>query len=411
MRIERLSLDFFGRFTARTLDFGAAGRASDFHIVYGPNEAGKTTTMEGYLRLLYGFPQRDPYAFQHQRRNLRVSGVLDVDGERRQFKRSPARSKTLSGADDEALPETAMASLLGGLSLDDYRNLLCLDDETIETGGEDIASAKGDVGKLLFSAAAGVADLNAVLEQAREEAGEIYRRQSGKTRIAGLKRDLSDVEAAIRAADVSAGAWRKLKDAHEAAKAEEASAQKARDELRADEARLAAMRRALPGFDEIERLRGDLAGYEDYPAELDVDPEELVALATGRARTEAELEGLRDAIAAKTRAREGLKPDAERLALSGRLEELDTLRSRMRTAAEDLGRRARALENAEEDMRRIARDLGAPADCDVARLVAPASDIAALEAARDAMRAAAADREKGAEEIADLDLRVAEAVQ
>lgn len=61
MRIERLSLDFFGHFTGKVLDFGKAGQASDFHVIYGSNEAGKTTTMEAYLRLLYGFPHREPY--------------------------------------------------------------------------------------------------------------------------------------------------------------------------------------------------------------------------------------------------------------------------------------------------------------------------------------------------------------
>ena len=158
MRIERLSLDFFGHFTNRTLNFGKASQASDFHIIYGPNEAGKTTTMEAYLRLLYGFPTREPYSFQHQRQNLRVSGLLDIEGETRPFTRLTVRNGNLRGEADAVLPESAMASHLCGLSIEDYRNLLCLDDETIERGGEDIANARGDIGKMLFSAAAGVAD-------------------------------------------------------------------------------------------------------------------------------------------------------------------------------------------------------------------------------------------------------------
>ena len=97
MRIERLSLDFFGHFTGKVLDFGKAGQASDFHVIYGSNEAGKTTVMEAYLRLLYGFPHREPYGFQHQRQNLRVSGLLDIRGETRLFTRLPSRSGNLRG--------------------------------------------------------------------------------------------------------------------------------------------------------------------------------------------------------------------------------------------------------------------------------------------------------------------------
>ena len=71
MRLRNLSLDRFGRFTGKTYDFGPASASGDFHVIYGPNEAGKTTTMEGFLRLLYGFPHQDSYGFQHQRKNLK----------------------------------------------------------------------------------------------------------------------------------------------------------------------------------------------------------------------------------------------------------------------------------------------------------------------------------------------------
>ena len=44
MRLQQLTLDRFGHFTDRVLDFGARpADGSDFHIVFGRNEAGKTT--------------------------------------------------------------------------------------------------------------------------------------------------------------------------------------------------------------------------------------------------------------------------------------------------------------------------------------------------------------------------------
>lgn len=60
MRLRHLSLDYFGHFTGKAYDFGDGQGASDFHVIYGPNEAGKTTTMEAVLRLLYGFPRARP---------------------------------------------------------------------------------------------------------------------------------------------------------------------------------------------------------------------------------------------------------------------------------------------------------------------------------------------------------------
>ena len=408
MRIERLSLEFFGHFTGKVLDFGKASRASDFHVIYGSNEAGKTTTMEAYLRLLYGFPHREPYGFQHQRQNLRVSALLDIGGQTRLFTRLPSRSGNLRGEADAALPETAIASQLGGLSLDDYRSLLCLDDDTIEKGGEDIASARGDIGRLLFSAAAGVADLNAVLEQARTEASGLYKRRASTTRVAELKRELSGFESDIRNLDVSAHAWRRLKDALQAARDEEAQARRARDELRAEQARIAALRRALPNLGELDRLAEEIADCADYPESIDVNPEDLVAMRTERGQTDAELRRLLDDLEKTEKARAALVVDADRLALAERLDDLDELRSRMQTAALDLPKRERARAEALSDMARIARELGAP-DCDVRKLVTSPAEIAVLEDLRDKMREAAAARETGQREIAGAQTRIAEA--
>ncbi|MDZ7711149.1 MAG: AAA family ATPase [Roseovarius sp.] len=259
MRLRRLCLDRFGHFTGRDFDFGTAGDGADFHIIHGPNEAGKTTAMEGALRLFYGFPHRESYDFKHQRKNLRVSAVVEIEGAPRHFTRLPLRSGALVDETGTALPEAALAAHLGGLGEEDYRNLLCLDDDTIERGGEEIAQARGDIGRLLFSAAAGVADLSTALDAVRDEATAIWRKSASKTRVAGLKRALTDVEKAIREGDVSASAWRKLKKALAAARDAEAGARAARDRLQARAATLDAERRALPQIAEIDALAARIA--------------------------------------------------------------------------------------------------------------------------------------------------------
>ncbi|MCC6001675.1 MAG: AAA family ATPase [Pararhodobacter sp.] len=411
MRIERLSLGFFGHFTDKVFDFGKARGESDFHLIYGANEAGKTTTMEAYLRLLYGFPLREPYAFQHQRQNLRVSGMLDLGGETRLFTRLPSRHGNLRGEGDTILPETAIAAHLGGLALDDYRSLLCLDDDTIEKGGEDIANARGDIGRLLFSAAAGVADLNAVLDQARNEAGSLYKKRASTTRVAELKRALAEVDAAIREKDVSAHAWRKLKEALLAARTEETTARTARDDILAAQAHVGALRRALPHLGEHDRLQREIVEHADYPARIDINPEELVTMLTERGQAEAELQRLNKTLDDTSAALAALVLDDERLGLAERLDGLDALRSRMQTAVLDLPRRQQARDEATADMMRIARDLGAPEGIEVHRLVISPAEIALLEDLRDLMRDTASARDAGAREIAQVETRLAESRQ
>lgn len=409
MRIRRLSLDRFGRFSEQAFDFGDGGGAADFHVVYGPNEAGKTTTMEGFLRLLYGFPHREPYDYLHQRKNLSVSAELDLNGALRHLTRLPTRTGSLRGETGSALPEAVLAAHLGGLALEDYRSLLCLDDATIEQGGRDIANARGDIGKLLFSAAAGVANLNAVLEEARAEADALFRKRASTTRMAGLRKDLAAVEQQIRELDVSAGAWRKLKEALQTAQADEHAARERRDALRARQAEVAAAARALPLLQERDRLVAEVAPFAEYPASLDLNPEDLVALKTQEGTAEAEIARLEREIATAREVRDGIEVDPGQLALASALDALDELRSRARTAALDLPRRRQALHNAREDMAGIARDLGCRADADPADLIHPAARITELETAREAMREARLARDAGQREAALIEARIPEA--
>lgn len=54
MRFSSLNLERYGRFEGCELSFRAS--SPDFHIIYGPNEAGKSTSLSAVSDLLFGFP-------------------------------------------------------------------------------------------------------------------------------------------------------------------------------------------------------------------------------------------------------------------------------------------------------------------------------------------------------------------
>ncbi len=404
MRLCRLDLELFGLFSGRTFDFGPRRDADtpDFHVIYGLNEAGKTTAMEGYLRLLYGFPHRESYDFLHQRKNLRVSGILNIDGVETVFKRLPTRDPSLRDANDQDLPNSALQAHLGGLSEEDYRNLLCLDDLTIEKGGDEITRAKGDIGRLLFSAAAGISELSDVLDTVRAQADNLYRKRASTTRFAALKKELTDIEWQIRDLDVSAAQYRGLKKALDEALREEIEAAARRRNLFAAKAQLEAKLRALPILRDIDDLDEKLANFESWPAQLNVDPEELVQMlakqtkASGEiTRIEEELEGFNAELA-------GIENHPEHVALAQALEDLDPLRSRYATADLDLDRRRTAHDQALADMTSAVRDLGATADIDPKDLVLPTTTLSELERAREQVRDADAAVRREQEEVTAL---------
>jgi uncharacterized protein YhaN len=408
MRLRKLDLELFGGFTGRAFDFGPRREAEipDFHVIYGPNEAGKTTTMEGYLRLLYGFPYREPYDFLHQRKNLRVSGLLEIEGTEVAFTRLPTRDPSLRDVHGAELPNSALQGHLGGLSEDDYRNLLCLDDMTIEKGGEEITRAKGDIGRLLFSAAAGISELSEVLDRVREEADDLYRKRASTTRLAVLKKEYAEVERQIRDLDVSATQYRKLKQAADKAHAEETEVSRNRKALFGAKAALEAKLKALPVLSEIDGLDKKLEPFSSWPAQLDIDPEDLVRMLTDQAKAQSSAKKLGQEIDGLHAELLEVEHHPEHLALSKELNDLDSLRSRYATAELDLDRRHTVLAEILDDLRLAARDLGAPAGIDPKVLVLSPAALSELEQARERVRDAENSGKRERDELTELNEKI-----
>src|SRR3546814_10738004 len=63
MRFGRFDLLRYGKFTDKSIALPQARR--DFHLIVGPNEAGKSTLRSAILDLLFGFPVRTPLDFLH----------------------------------------------------------------------------------------------------------------------------------------------------------------------------------------------------------------------------------------------------------------------------------------------------------------------------------------------------------
>ena len=62
MRLSRLDLARYGRFTDASVRFDALAEGTcDLHILYGDNEAGKTTAYNAMLDLLFGIEPKTSY--------------------------------------------------------------------------------------------------------------------------------------------------------------------------------------------------------------------------------------------------------------------------------------------------------------------------------------------------------------
>ncbi|MER8516869.1 AAA family ATPase [Mesorhizobium sp. M1060] len=211
MRLQRLDLIRYGKFTDGTIDFGPKPESGpDLHIVFGLNEAGKSTALSAYLDLLFGIEERSRYNFLHEYSAMRIGGVLELAGSEHTFTRTKQRTNSLLNATGQSMSEVAITAHLAGLSRDAYTTMFSLDDETLEAGGKSILESRGDLGKLLFTASAGLGNASDTLNALEAEADALYRKQAHGTELALLKKRLVDVKSRKDAIDTLASTYEGL---------------------------------------------------------------------------------------------------------------------------------------------------------------------------------------------------------
>ena len=139
MRLRRLDLTRYGKFTDYSIDFGEhESDTPDLHIVYGLNEAGKSTALSAYLDLLFGIEERTRYSFLHQGKAMEIGACLEFEGSAHEFRRVKQRSNSLLDEHGQPVNEAVLGFPLAGLTRDAYRMMFSLDDQTLEDGGNAI---------------------------------------------------------------------------------------------------------------------------------------------------------------------------------------------------------------------------------------------------------------------------------
>lgn len=379
MRLRRLDLARYGKFTDQVIDFGerVAGEP-DLHIVYGPNESGKSTAFAGFLDLLFGIEMQSRYGFLHPYSTMRVGGCLELSVGARDLVRIKRPHPTLRDAGNEPVPEALILGDLGGLDRNSYRTMFSLDDDTLEAGGKSILASNGELGQLLFSASAGLSELSKMLLDLKVETDGFAKLNGRSGELQQLKGSLISLKRERDAIDTLASDFGRLAAARDAA---ESQYEAALAELAAVQAALATAQRLLAAQPRMVALRHMCERIESFagvpkapPGWLDELPELDRNENRHRSGTElakAEVKRLSDALAAAV-------VDDRALQLSGRLDRLTELRARHVTAELDLPTRRQELASGDGEVRSILVRLGREDEREPARLLLNAAQSAAL---------------------------------
>lgn len=252
VRFVSLALERYGHFENCELSFRPG--APDLHIIYGANEAGKTTSMAAVSDLLFGFPPRSLYKFLFDYSLLRVGAVLEEENQRLACRRKRGASGTLVDADDRPLDESPLLAMLRGQTKDTFELSFSLNQEGLRAGGRAMVEARNDLGRALFAAGSGLTGVSDELSRLEGEADAIWGpRASSKRSFTVAQRELEAQTRAVRDHSLKPKAWLDARSAEAAAQATLDAAQRRRDEVLAEISRAERIRRIAPPA----RLRTD----------------------------------------------------------------------------------------------------------------------------------------------------------
>ncbi len=257
MKLTRLDLKAVGPFTDRSLDFHS--RIPGLHIIYGPNEAGKSSSLRALKALLYGFPQQTPDNFRHNYDQLLVGGCLqNSDGEELAFWR---RKKRIGDIIDEAgnpLPANALAPFLHGVEPEIFESLYGIDHEILLRGGEEILAQKGEVGQALFAAGAGITSLKEVIDQLEKEAADLFKSTGQLPEINKAIKRFKELQKEAKAASLSCKDWKDHRKALKVAEEDRSRLEKERDTINKEIRRLERLAQAIPELASLQSYREQL---------------------------------------------------------------------------------------------------------------------------------------------------------
>ena len=259
MRLEELRLIAYGPFTNCALPLQPG-----LNVLYGPNEAGKSSALRAVRALLFGVEERTNDNFVHNYAQLRIGGVLvDAQGQRLACVRRKGRGSTLrDGCDDQPIDEGLLQAMLGGVNAEFFCSVFGIDHERLREGGEEVVRGQGRVGELLF-AAGGVVHLREKQQTLDNAASELFKPSGRNPRINAALSELRELNEQIRDLQRSPEEWSRHDAEHRRLFAHEAQVRDDLAETESTKSRLDRFHKSLGFVGTWKQKRSELAALAE----------------------------------------------------------------------------------------------------------------------------------------------------
>lgn len=359
MKILSLHLMAFSHFTNKVFDLSRGKEG--LHIIFGPNEAGKSSSLRALRQVLYGIPAKSTDNFRHAHPDMRIGVTLrHSDGSILKAIRRKGNSKTLRDMDKETevIENSVLQRFLGNINQTTFESMFGIDHATLVSGGEAILKGAGELGQLLFSSGSGIANLKTVQESLEKELQELYVRSGSTRRINKQLTEYAEAKKILRDSELPSSEWEKHDQALKVAIGRKKQLEDQLQKLEQSLTRLRRLRDAIPLIAErslyvaeAEKLASVPLLPENFAQEARAMLEQATILLREQSHDEQKLDALKSEIAA-------LNLPENILDRSNRIESLQqTLGSHQKASIDKSG----LLQNLEDEVERAnscLRDLG-----------------------------------------------------
>jgi uncharacterized protein YhaN len=291
MRLLTLELLAYGPFTERVLDI--SGGKEGIHLIYGPNEAGKSVALRALTGFLFGIPQRTTDNFLHSNARLRIGAqILGSDGSTLHAVRRKGLKDTLLSQSGNSIPHRTLEKYLGEVTRDLFSTMFAMDHGILVEGGKALVEGGGHIGQSLFAAGMGISGMRDMVASLEAEAGGLFLPTGKNPKINRLIREFKAMKRACVEKSLSSKEWIAHDECMHSASREKENVNRELLTLSSERNRLERFLKAIPKIASLLNLRDEamkMGEVQALPSEFSKERQEAQDLLHRAQSSEARL--------------------------------------------------------------------------------------------------------------------------
>lgn len=265
MRFDSLTIEKYGVYGELRLPLHDS---PGLVVIYGPNEAGKSTCLSAISDFLFGIEHNSKYGQIFGYPQMRLEAALRLsNGQQLILRRRKGTGKTLTDMDGKVVDEAVLSSILGPTSRERFEALFGLGHKALRDGGDRLLQADGDIGRLIVEAGGGLRALVVTMEALGTEAEKLFAIRRSADRAFYRAYDAFDAADRASKADV------KTREAYEQARKQVAAAGQEYEARKAEQRRLTEqvsreqrVERVVPSLVALDQVNEKIESFADLPA-------------------------------------------------------------------------------------------------------------------------------------------------